>query len=158
MREHADAEEDRATELTPPVRPTAPWRVTSLEVLSGFRLHVRFNDGTEGTVELAGFLNSASAGIFAALRDERLAGAALDCFAQEPVARPHRFGEFENVLLAPHSIAWTDELFRDIGQTVCRGLLALSRGERPHGVVNPEVFERPGFQQKWARLLEGGPK
>jgi hypothetical protein len=41
-------------------------------VLSGFRLRVRFNDGTEGTVELAGFLNSASAGVFAALRDERL--------------------------------------------------------------------------------------
>ena len=109
-------------------------------------------------------INTARGGIvdedalYAALRDGRLAGAALDCFAQEPVTRPHRFGEFENVLLAPHSIAWTDELFRDIGRTVCRGLLALCRGERPHGVVNLEVFERPGFQRKWARLLEGGPK
>jgi hypothetical protein len=43
-----------------------------MEVLSNFRLHVRFNDGTAGTVELAGFLNSSSAGIFAALRDEGL--------------------------------------------------------------------------------------
>ena len=43
-----------------------------MEVLSGFRLYVRFNDGTEGAVELAGFLNSASAGIFAALREEGL--------------------------------------------------------------------------------------
>ena len=72
MRSHADAEEDRPTEITPPVRPVAPWRVAYLEVLSGFRLHVRFNDGTDGTVELAGFLSSASAGIFAALRDENL--------------------------------------------------------------------------------------
>jgi hypothetical protein len=40
--------------------------------LSGFRLRVRFNDGTEGTVELAGFLNSASAGVIAVLRDESL--------------------------------------------------------------------------------------
>jgi hypothetical protein len=40
--------------------------------LSGLRLRVRFNDGTEGRVELAGFLHSASAGVFAVLRDESL--------------------------------------------------------------------------------------
>jgi Protein of unknown function (DUF2442) len=72
MRSHADTEEDRSTEITPPVRPAAPWRVTHMEVLPGFRLRVRFNDGTEGIVELADFLNSASAGVFAALRDEGL--------------------------------------------------------------------------------------
>jgi len=65
-------EQDRTAEMTPPLRPAAPWRVAHMEVLSDFRLHVRFNDGTEGTVELAGFLNSTSAGIFAALRDEAL--------------------------------------------------------------------------------------
>jgi Protein of unknown function (DUF2442) len=72
MRQHADAEEDRPTLLTPPVRPTAPWRLTEVEALPGFRLHVCFNDGTEGTVELKSFLNSASAGVFAVLRDESL--------------------------------------------------------------------------------------
>jgi hypothetical protein len=44
--------------------------VANVEVLSGFRLQVRFNDGTEGLVELAGFIRSAAAGVFAALRDE----------------------------------------------------------------------------------------
>jgi hypothetical protein len=72
MQSHADAEEDRAAELTPPARPRAPWRVADVEALPGFRLRVRFNDGTEGTVELAEFLNSASAGVFAALRDDSL--------------------------------------------------------------------------------------
>jgi hypothetical protein len=72
MRAHENAEENRPAELRPPVRPAAPWRVARVEVLSGFRLRVCFNDGTEGIVELAGFLNSASAGVFAALRDERL--------------------------------------------------------------------------------------
>ena len=84
--------------------------------------------------------------------ERRIAGAAIDCFAEEPVTRPHRFGELDNVLLAPHSIAWTDELFRDIGRSVCQGMLDLSLGKRPRGVVNPQVFERPGFQEKWARL------
>ena len=82
----------------------------------------------------------------------KIAGAALDCFADEPVTRPHRFGELDNVLLAPHSIAWTDELFRDIGRSVCQGMVDLSLGQVPRGVVNPEVLDRPGFQEKWARI------
>ena len=72
MRSHADAEEDCTAELTPPVSPLAPWRVARLEVLSGFRLRVAFNDGTEGTVELADFLNSGSSGVLTALREEAL--------------------------------------------------------------------------------------
>jgi hypothetical protein len=72
MRSDADAQEDRPAGVTPPVRPVAPWRVAQVEVLSRFRLQVRFNDGTEGTVELAEFLESTAAGVFAALRDERL--------------------------------------------------------------------------------------
>ena len=72
MRSHADAEENPSAEVTPPVHPTAHWRVAHMKVLPGFRLHVRFKDGTEGTVELADFLNSASAAVFAALRDENL--------------------------------------------------------------------------------------
>jgi phosphoglycerate dehydrogenase-like enzyme len=106
-------------------------------------------------------INTARGGIvdeealYAALKEGRIAGAAIDCFAREPVVAPHPLGELENVLLAPHSIAWTDELFRDIGRTTCRALVALSRGERPAGVVNPEVFDRPTFREKWARLTRG---
>ena len=103
-------------------------------------------------------LNTARGGIvnedalFAALQQRRIAGAALDCFEQEPLPAPHRWAELDNVLLAPHSIAWTDELFRDIGRAACQGMLDLARGERPRGVVNPEVLDRPGFQAKWGRL------
>jgi phosphoglycerate dehydrogenase-like enzyme len=57
------------------------------------------------------------------------------------------------VLLAPHAIGWTHELFRDIGRTAFTSLVALARGQRPErGIVNPEVFEREGFQEKWRRL------
>ena len=57
------------------------------------------------------------------------------------------------MLLAPHSIAWTNELFRDIGRSACQGMIDLARGLKPRGVVNPEVIERAGFQDKWKRLL-----
>jgi phosphoglycerate dehydrogenase-like enzyme len=105
-------------------------------------------------------LNTARGGIvdedaiFAALSERRIAGAAIDCFVNEPVTTPHRFGELDNVLLAPHAIAWTNELFRDIGRTVCQGMVDLSVGKCPKGVVNREVLDRSGFKAKWARILK----
>jgi phosphoglycerate dehydrogenase-like enzyme len=105
-------------------------------------------------------LNTARGGIvdedalYQALKDGRIAGAALDCFAQEPVTAPHRFGELDNVLLAPHSIAWTNELFRDIGQTACQVMVDLSLGVKPRGALNPELFDRPAFQAKWRRFQQ----
>jgi phosphoglycerate dehydrogenase-like enzyme len=92
------------------------------------------------------------AALYDALAAQRIAGAALDCFDSEPLTAPPRFAEFENVLLAPHAIAWTDELFRDIGRTAFGGVIDFIEGRRPRGVVNPEVFERPTFQAKWHRL------
>jgi phosphoglycerate dehydrogenase-like enzyme len=90
--------------------------------------------------------------LYEALQGHRIAGAALDCFAEEPVTHPHRFGALDNVLLAPHSIAWTDELFRDIGRAACQGMVDLSLCKKPRGVVNPQVFDRPSFQKRWDRL------
>ena len=106
----------------------------------------------------AWLLNTARGGIvdedalFDALKARRIAGAALDCFAEEPVLKPHRFGELDNVILAPHSIAWTDELFRDIGRAACKVMVDLAQGKKPAGVLNPEVFEQPGFQAKWKKF------
>lgn len=106
-------------------------------------------------------INTARGGIvnegalYQALAENRIAGAAIDCFETEPVAAPHPLAKLDNVLLAPHSIAWTDELFRDIGRAVCQGMVDLSLGRVPRGVVNPEVLERPGFKEKWQRVRVG---
>jgi hypothetical protein len=43
-----------------------------VEALPGYRLRVRFNDGSEGIAELDGLLQSSDAGVFTALRDETL--------------------------------------------------------------------------------------
>jgi len=103
-------------------------------------------------------INTARGGIvnedalFAALSEQRIAGAALDCFDEEPITSPHRFGSLKNVLLAPHCIAWTHELFRDMGVVACQTMIDLAHGRRPHGIINPEVCDRPSFQKKWERL------
>ena len=71
---------------------------------------------------------------------------------EEPVRAGHPLAALDNVLLAPHAIAWTDELFRDIGRTACQSMLDLSRGKRPAGVLNPELLERESFRAKWSRI------
>lgn len=134
-------------------------------------IHCPLTDQTRGLIgsrqialmkPTAYLINTARGGIVAedalcdALKARRIAGAALDCFEAEPVTSPSRFAQFDNVLLAPHSIAWTDELFRDIGRAACQGMVDLSLGRRPRGVINPEVFERASFKDKWGRLRVGG--
>jgi hypothetical protein len=49
-----------------------PWRVVAVDALPDFRLHVRFVDGTEGTVDLTALIGSPGAGVFAALTDPSL--------------------------------------------------------------------------------------
>jgi len=93
--------------------------------------------------------------LLAALRARRIAGAALDCFEVEPATDLDRFAGLDNLLLAPHAIGWTTELFRDIGRAACAGMLDLSLGRRPRGVLNPELFERPEFLEKWADAVGG---
>lgn len=54
------------------VIPSAPWRVAEVKPLPGYRLDVRFLDGTRGIVDLSRLVNSPNAGVFAALKDETL--------------------------------------------------------------------------------------
>lgn len=127
-------------------------------------VHCPLNDQTRGLIgppqlarmkPTAYLLNTARGGIveeealFDALQRRQIAGAALDCFVGEPLATPPRFANLDNVLLAPHCIGWTAELFRDIGRAACQSMVDLSLGRRPKGVLNPEVFDRPGFRAKW---------
>lgn len=92
--------------------------------------------------------------LYQALEQGRIAGAALDCFVGEPLQEPSRFSVFDDVLLAPHSIAITREHGRDIGRMLCQGLIDLTQGRVPVGTVNPEVLDSAGFQSKWRRLTE----
>jgi hypothetical protein len=48
------------------------WRISSLEVLSGFQLRVKFLDGTEGIVDMSRLVFDAASGVFTELRDPTL--------------------------------------------------------------------------------------
>jgi phosphoglycerate dehydrogenase-like enzyme len=92
------------------------------------------------------------ASLIEALQNGWIAGAALDVFDKEPLSADSPLTSMENVILTSHSIAWTEELFRDLGRIDCEGALAVYRGEIPRTVVNPQVFENPLFNEKLARL------
>ena len=83
-----------------------------------------------------------------ALHSGQMAGAGLDVFEQEPPSPNNPLLKMENVLLAPHAVCWTEECFQAIGESAVRSILAVLHGETPSGLLNPEVLERKGFQEK----------
>jgi phosphoglycerate dehydrogenase-like enzyme len=86
-----------------------------------------------------------------ALQSGQIGGAALDVFEQEPLSSTSPLATMDNVILTSHSIAWTEELFRDMGRADCMGALAIYRGEVPNDVVNRQVLSHPLFLEKLAR-------
>ncbi len=61
------SEENRTVGIVP----AAPWRVSAVAVLPNYCLSVSFVDGTRGLVKMAALVQSAEAGIFAALRNPK---------------------------------------------------------------------------------------
>jgi phosphoglycerate dehydrogenase-like enzyme len=90
------------------------------------------------------------AALIDALKSGQIAGAALDVFEREPLGKDSPLTAMENVILTSHSVAWTEELFRDMGRIDCLGALAIYRGEAPQNVVNPQVLNHPLFLEKLA--------
>ena len=78
--------------------------------------------------------------LYEALRAGRIAGAGLDVFEVEPVPADDPLLRLDNVILGPHALGWTDELFAGNGAADIRAVLALKRGETPAGIVNGEAL------------------
>ena len=74
--------------------------------------------------------------LIAALKGGRIAGAGLDVYEQEPIAGDNPLKTMRNVVLAPHSLGWTDECFHDMAETGLQSLVDFSLGRRPVHVVD----------------------
>lgn len=81
--------------------------------------------------------------LIAALREQRIAGAALDVFEQEPVDPANALLAMDNVIVTPHSLCWTDECFHNMASTGLRSIVDALEGRVPEFVVNREVLEHP---------------
>jgi D-3-phosphoglycerate dehydrogenase len=94
--------------------------------------------------------------LYETLAARRIAGAALDVFEPEPPDPADPLLQLDNVIVAPHAIAWTEEIVRDNAIADCEACLAVFRGEVPNHIVNRAVVDRPGFEAKLARYRREG--
>ena len=75
------------------------------------------------------------------LTAKSIAGYATDVFANEPPANDEPLYKLSNVILAPHCIAWTHDLFREIGRKVCQQVVTIAQGKIPDDVVNKDILD-----------------
>lgn len=113
-------------------------------------VHLRLADSTRGIVgaDLLGrmrpgalFINTARAdlvdqqALVAALRDRRIAGAALDVYATEPLPADESLRQLDNVVLSPHVGYVTDEAYEVFFGGAAEQIELFVRGLRPTRVV-----------------------
>jgi glyoxylate reductase len=79
------------------------------------------------------------AALVAALREGRIAGAALDVYEREPELTPG-LAELENVVLTPHIGSASHQTRTRMALMAAENLLAVIEGRRPPNLVNPEVY------------------
>jgi D-3-phosphoglycerate dehydrogenase len=120
-------------------------------------LHVPATTETRGLID-AGFLAAMKASAYlintsrgavvnetdliAALQAGRIAGAALDVFATEPLEADNPLLSMENVVLTPHTASYADATFASMRRRVAVSALAVVRGGLPEFVANPAVLDK----------------
>jgi len=80
--------------------------------------------------------------LYRALAENRLAGAAIDAFADEPPKDSLLLQLGDKIVCAPHLGAQTTETVLRMGRMAAENIVQVLKGERPVGLVNPEVYEK----------------
>ncbi len=92
--------------------------------------------------------------LYDALAARRIAGAGLDVFEEEPTPPDNPILKLDNVIVSPHALCWTDELFGNIARTALAAVLAVHAGRRPEFVVNAAALAHPRAKA-WLKEYSG---
>ena len=84
-----------------------------------------------------------------ALKNSRIAGAAIDVFEQEPVSPDNPLLKMDNVIVAPHAICHTDECMSLLGKSAFKAAVDLAHGRKPHLIVDTEALRHPAWVGKF---------
>jgi len=82
-----------------------------------------------------------------ALKDKRLAGAALDVWEQEPVAADNPLLKMDNVIATSHAAYFSSPAVAQVPRRCGEEAARVLTGQRPLNVVNPEVYA-PGAARR----------
>jgi D-3-phosphoglycerate dehydrogenase len=78
------------------------------------------------------------AALLAALRNNEIAGAALDVRTQEPPADGDELLQLENVIHTPHAAFYSAESLAELQEKAAMEMKRVLTGEEPLRLVNPE--------------------
>jgi D-3-phosphoglycerate dehydrogenase len=99
-----------------------------------------------------------------ALKEKKIAGAAIDVFMKEPPAQDHPLFKLDNVVLTPHLGAQTDEAQTAVSVDACTAIIAYLQTGEIRGAVNaggikldlpPDEAPLMGLAQRIGMLLNG---
>jgi D-3-phosphoglycerate dehydrogenase len=79
-------------------------------------------------------------GLIAALREGRIAGAALDVFVTQPLPPDHPYFSFDNVIVTPHMAGITEESMMRMGVGAAEEALRVLANRLPVNLRNNEVL------------------
>lgn len=85
-----------------------------------------------------------------ALRTQRIAGAALDTFEIEPLPMDSPLRQMDNVILTPHMVGHTQEIYTAITPTALENIERIMRGDMPLYCRNPDT--EAAWRARLARL------
>jgi phosphoglycerate dehydrogenase-like enzyme len=74
--------------------------------------------------------------LIAALQDRRIAGAALDVFANEPLPANSPLWNMENVSVTPHYSGMAEGIWEKVAGLFCENAVRYMNGKRMLGIVN----------------------
>ena len=86
-----------------------------------------------------GIVNEAD--LYEGLKNNVIAGAGIDVFEHEPPSASPLL-ELENVVLTPHTAAFTFEGMNNMSMGVVEQLIEFQKGNKPEFIVNSEVWDR----------------
>ena len=87
--------------------------------------------------------------LYEALISKKIAGAGLDVFEKEPPDLDDEILKLDNVILAPHSLCWTDEMFYQCGKDDIEAVKNVMIGKQPKNIVNKKILK----DQIWIEKL-----
>jgi phosphoglycerate dehydrogenase-like enzyme len=89
-----------------------------------------------------------------ALEARQIAGAGLDVLEREPPDEDEPILGFDNVVLSPHALCWTDQCFAACFAEAVEGVLDVMHGRPPKGLVNREILDSSDWQLKLTSYRE----